>query len=328
MKSSLGAVLLGAAVLAASACGSSHRTGSPRPSKPTVSSSGLVLGGTVRCTATVSTPVQAGHELGISFAFHNVSKRTVNVQIDYGGMWALIRSADGTTYDTRIPYEDETHPAARPIPVRPGATLTEPLRYLRARWQGPLRITPGCGLSALRPVRVAVTSPGLPPSESSAVNDVVAAAGHLLDHCRPRASGVPVVGRIDPPSGNAPPLRARCSITLTREGDFYAAQVLVVTPPDLRGVHVQPPYEALSGVYAPKRNAEAVAWQFVVTRRGATSVYSAEQDATVSANRMAPDWAWTGSKWEGPGGSRCGGSGAGFGGVDGPDVSFVSVCGR
>src|SRR5204863_334469 len=149
------------------------------------SSSRLILGGTVRCTATLTTPVQAGHELGIAFAFHNVSTHAVSVPIAYGGMWVRVKSPDGTTYDNRIPLENETGPGVPPVSIAPGATKTEPLRDLRVRWEGPLRITPGCGLTALRPVRVAVTSPGLPPSESAAVSDVVAASGHLLDHCRP-----------------------------------------------------------------------------------------------------------------------------------------------
>jgi hypothetical protein len=286
-----------------------------------------MLDGTVRCTATVKTPVEAGHALDISFHFHNVSSRTAKVQLGYGGMWVVVRSPDGTTYDTRIPLEDELGPYIPATAIAPGATKTEPMRYLHVRWEGPLRITPGCGLSTLRTVRVPVTSPGLPVSAQVAVNNVVAATGNLLDHCRPTTSGASVVGRIEPPSGNSPPLRARCSISLRRERGFYVAQVLIVTPPELRGVHIEPPYENLSATNARNRNTEAIAWEFVVTRHGATSVYSAENDTSRSGGGMAPDWTWTGSKWQGPGGSRCGGSGGGFGGVNGPDISFVSVCG-
>ena len=326
MKVLLGVALLAVVALTASACGSSHRTNPPAKS-PTVSSTGLMLHGTVRCTATLTTPAHAGHDLGVTFTFHNFSNKTAKVNLVYGGMWVLIKSPDGTTYDSRIPLET-LRPFVPPTPIAPGATKTVPLRGLRVRWEGPLRITPGCGLSELHAVRVAVTSPGLPKSESAALDEVVAATGHLLDHCRPNASGVSVVGRIDPPSGDAPPLQARCSVTLRLKRNFYVAQVLIVTPPSLPGVHVEEPYEGLSGSPAQNRNTEAVAWQFVVTRDGATSVNSAELDTTASANRMAPNWTWTGSRWEGPGGSRCGGSGGGFGGVNGPDISFVSVCRR
>ena len=72
---------------------------------------------------------------------------------------------------------------------------------------------------------------------------------------------------------------------------------------------------------------EAVAWQFVVTKDGATPVAAAEQDATKPADRMAPDWSWTrsGVRDLGSGSSRCGGSGGSWGGAD-PTVEFISAC--
>jgi hypothetical protein len=327
MKLLLGAALLAALALAASACGSSRQA-----SGSTVSSTGSMLGGTVQCTATLPTSVQAGHELDVEFKFHNVSKRTANIDLLYGGMWLLVRSPDGTTYDTRVPWENMSTPGPIPTPIAPGETKTETLHDLgRVRWQGPLRITPGCGLSSLRPVRVTVTSPGLPASSRQAVSAVVAATGHLLDHCRPRTSGVSVVGRIDPPAGaspkNAPPMPARCSITLRREGEFYDAQLLILTPPDLRGVHVEPPYEAIAGVPLEHRNTEAIAWEFVVPRSGATSVYSAQQDSTRSGGGLWHSWVWTGSEWLKAGGSLCGGSDGGSG-AGSPAVVFVAFCGR
>ncbi len=295
----------------------------------TVSSSSPILGGAVRCTATLTTPVQVGDELGISFAFHNVSSKTVKEYLgEYGGFWAVVRSPDGTTYDTRVPLENISTPYLPPTPIAPGATKTETLRDLRVRWDGPLRVTPGCGLSALHPVRVAVTSPGLPASETAAVSEVVAATGHLLDHCRPRTSGVSVVGRIDPPTGNAPPMQSRCSVTLRRGRGFYAAQVLIATPPNLRGVHVAPPYEALSAAYVPHHNTEAIAWEFVVTRHGATSVNSASSDTTRPGGGLFRSWDWTRSKWQEGDRSLCGGSDGGGLGVNGPNVVFVSACGR
>lgn len=320
MRLSLGTALLAVVALAASACGSGgHASSSP------ASSSRLILGGTVRCTATLTTPVQAGNELGISFDFHNVSKRTVKVYVgEYGGYWAVVTSPDGTTYDTRVPLEDISTPYFPPTPIAPGATKTVTMRGLRVRWEGPLRVTPGCGLASLPPVRVPVTSPGLPANETAAVNDVVAATGHLLDHCRPRASGVSVVGRIDPPSGNAPPLQARCSITLRRERGLYDAQVLILTPPDLKGVHIESPYEAFSGTDVANRNTESIAWEFVVTRHGATPVSGAEADTTRPGGGLWQSWDWTGSKWQPGDRSQCGGSD----GSSGATVVFIAICGR
>jgi hypothetical protein len=320
MKLAVGAAALAAIALAASACGSATST---------VTSTGLMLDGTVQCTATLPASVEAGHELDAAFRFHNVSKRTVKVDLLYGGMWLLVRSPDGTTYDTRIPWEHST-PPPRPTSIAPGETETETLRDLgRVRWEGPLRITPGCGLSALRPVRVTVTSPGLPASETAAVKEVVAASGHLLDHCRPRTSGVSVVGRIDPPSGTWPPMQARCSISLRRERDFYSAQVLVLTPPDLRGARVDPTYDAITRSGDVRNaNTQVLAWEFVVTRDGATSVYSAENETSRPGGGRSPDWIWSSPGPQRSGDSQCGFSGGGFGALDGPDVYFVSGCGR
>jgi hypothetical protein len=334
VRLSLGAIALAAIALAVSACGRSHSTrNGPPPAGPTVSSSRLILDGAVRCTATVKTPVEVGHELQMSVTLHNLSQRKVQVPLGYGGEWVVVQSPDGTTYDTRIPLENELGPARPPVPLEPGATATEPLQYLRVRWEGPLRVTPGCGLVGAPPVRVAVHSPGLPPSPSAAVKDVVAGTGHLLDHCRPHTSGVPVVGRIDPPGGYWPPLQARCSITLRRERDFYHAQVLIVSPPNLPGAGVRGPYETLSPYWhtGDRRNAEVIGWELVVTRKGALSVYSAEIDEAQPAlegRAGAPSWRWSSSGPRRSGSGVCGSAGGGFGGMDGPEVSFISRCGH
>jgi hypothetical protein len=325
MRLSLGAVLLAAVALAASACGSTHRTGGAATSGPTGSSTRLILDGAVRCTATVTTPVQVGHELGLSVSFHNVSKHTVDVQPGYGGVWAVVRSPDGTTYDTRVPWENRTGPSASAISLDPGATQTERLRYLRIRWEGPLRITPGCGVSAAPAVRVAVTSPGLPASAKAAVKDVAAATGHLLDHCRPVSSDVAVTGRIDAPQHSAPPLRTRCSVSLRAEKGFDVAQVIVTTTPEPRHVQLDQLYEQFTSPLNGT-NVMAVAWQFVVTKEGATSVTSADIESS-KGKGFAPDWQWTSAgPGNRPGGSICGSTGGGGGGDLGPLVEFVSIC--
>ena len=126
-------------------------------------------------------------------------------------------------------------------------------------------------------------------------------------------------------------MRARCSITVRHERSFDLAQALVITPPSLRGIRVNEPYEALPwfpGAGNTTINAEAIAWQFVVTRDGAMSVDSTSvESARAGSGRMAPDWQWTSSGWTGrPGGSLCGHTGGGGGGYPGPLVEFVSIC--
>jgi hypothetical protein len=159
------------------------------------------------------------------------------------------------------------------------------------------------------------------------VNDVVAATGHLLDNCRPSKPGVAVVGRIEAPSGDASPLQARCSIDLQKRRGFYDAQVLVLTPPDLQGVRVEQPYEAVTGATVRNENTQALAWEFIVTRNGATSVSSANYATSRRGGRMAPDWFWFSSGPKKSGDFQCGGSGGGSGDANGPDVAFMSACG-
>lgn len=48
-----------------------------------------------------------------------------------------------------------------------------------------------------------------------------------------------------------------------------------------------------------------VAWQFVVTKPGATPVAASEVDAAKPADRMPPDWTWSTAT---------------------PTVEFISVC--
>ena len=323
MKLSLGAALVAVTLLAASACGSSSRTSSP---PTTVSSSALTLGGTVRCTATLTTPVQAGRELRVSFRFHNVSTQTAHVDLAYGGMWAFIQGTDGASYDTRIPVENQHGPTIPPVPIAPGATKTVRLPPVRVRWEGPLRVTPGCGLSALHAVRIPVTSPGRPASAKAAVKAVVAATGHLLDRCRPVFPGVAVTGRIDAPHHSAPPLRTQCSVTLRAKTGFDVAQVLVTTTPKPPHVRLNQLYEQFT--WPPNGgNAIAVAWQFVVTKDGATSVAAANVESSTGKG-FASAWEWTST---GPSNRRgragCGGTGGGGGSYLGPLVVFVSACG-
>lgn len=76
--------LIGAFALGALTLGLSAWVGGQRASAgvwpPTVRSSRLI-GGRVRCTATVRSTVQVGHAVRVRFALHNVSKRSVKVRL-------------------------------------------------------------------------------------------------------------------------------------------------------------------------------------------------------------------------------------------------------
>lgn len=333
MKRRAASCVLLASAVALSACAGSHRVNDAVQMRPgaqvsagKISSSALILGGRVRCTATVTTPVQAGQDVGLTLSLRNVSGSTARAGTTEGSSWLVVRPADDARYDTRQALAaEESHggPYRMPLAIRPGETKTMRGPSVFVRWKGPLRITPGCEQKALPALDVKVTAPGPPRDDSTAIADVVAATGHLLDHCRPEQSGVAVVGQIDPPGGSGPPMAARCSVTLHSEGRFVVAQVLVLIPPRLHGVRVLQPYDTLSLGKRP-RPYEAIAWQLVVTSSGAVTVAGFNRDATRAANRMAPEWTWSwaDSSWEGPGSARCGYVGI----AGGPSLDLISAC--
>ena len=195
-----------------------------------------------------------------------------------------------------------------------------------------MQITPLCLGRTLPALRVGVIAAWPGPDQSTAVAQVVAAAGHLLDHCRPQTSGVAVDGQIDPPSGTAPPLKARCSITISPVGPFLIAQVLVLTPPRLTGVQIYQPYETLwpnlgqVGPAFPAPPYEAIAWEFIVNREQAIPVAASSLAATKPASSgTIPFFDWNGTGWQSGGSGSCGGVGEAWGGT-GPEIEFVSVC--
>lgn len=328
-----GVLAVAAVALAASACaGGDHESGTQggatvsvvsRIVARTVSSSRLILGGRVRCIATVTSPVAAGQEIAAIFSYRSVSSHPVAFP---GGSSLVLRSPDGTSYDTARLITTEPTVWNK---IRPGVTKTE--RMLPApvvRWSGPLRVTPKCDAKPLPTLRVPVTAPGPPPSGRAAVADVVAASGFLFRRCRPRAPGVAVRGELVAPDGRAPAMVAKCSITIRRERGFDDAQALVVTPPGQR-VRLWRPYEQLR-VPLHTRPFEAIAWEFVVTRDGASPVAAETGLTDATDHRMAPSWTWTGSRWKSGSPDPCVGGEAGLGGLGAlaadPTVVFISAC--
>jgi hypothetical protein len=298
---------------------------------PTLRSSRLVLHGRVRCTASVKSEVQAGQAVSVKVVLHNVSKRAVKFSRWVFDAAVVLKAADGTTYDSNGFYAGLPGiPPPLPTKIRRGARVLLSRIAIPVRWSGPLQLTPECLGKALPALSVRVGAPWPRPDQSAAADEVVAAAGHLLDQCRPQAPGVPVYGQINPPSGNAPPMNAECSLSIGWEGSFLVAQVLVLIPPGLPGVQIFQPYETLwpTGHWVGLASSppyEAIAWEFVVTRYKAIPVAAATLSATNSSSQMAPFWGWDGSGWRLEGTGSCGGTGFAAGGR-GPEIEFISAC--
>jgi hypothetical protein len=263
-------------------------------------SSRMLHGDRLRCTATVRSEVQAGNAVRVKFTVHNVSKRSVKISSWIFSTGFALKAADGTTYDTSALYEALPGiPPPIPRKLRSGGTWHLRAQTVHVRWPGPLQITPRCLGKALPVLHVRVAAPWPRPSGSAAIGEVVAAAGHLLDHCRPVMPGVAVDGQIYPSSGPATPMNAQCSVTLSREGRFLDAQVLVLIPPGLQGVQIYQPYETLWPItqllpLTASPPYEGIAWEFAVTRDRATPVAAATLAATCNttgfeAGGMVPD---------------------------------------
>lgn len=331
----------GVGVLVAIALGLQTSLGGPqayaaRPLEPdasaaTSSSSRLLAHGRLLCTATVASEVAVGRSVSVTFFVRNVSARPAALRLWVFSAGVVIHAADGTTYDSSAPYRNFPGiPPPIPRKLRPHATWSLGSEDVPVRWRGPLRITPECLGKALPPIPVSVTAPGPPPDDVTAIADTVAAAGHLLDHCRPQTPGVAVYGQIDSPAGAAWPLDARCSISLGSEGSFSVAQVLVVSPPGLTGVQIYQPYETLwpNGRTFPVASDppfEAIAWEFVVTRDGAIPVAASTEAASKDSTQTAAFWGWNGASFERDGMGTCGGESYSWGGT-GPSIEWISAC--
>ena len=221
-----------------------HASG-PTSWPPVERASRLLARGRVRCTVTVPSTVQAGQALDVKIGLHNVSKRPVTISAGVFDAGVVLKAGDGTLYDSGGELQGLTIPPPIPRKLRAGGWLRLGPVSIPVRWPGPLQVTPACMGKSLRAFRVAVATPLSPPSESAAIDEVVAVSAHLLDQCRPQTPGVPVDGTIQPSSGTGPPMPAQCSISISSEGRFLVAQELVVTPPGLSGVQIYQPYETL-----------------------------------------------------------------------------------
>jgi hypothetical protein len=123
---------------------------------------------------------------------------------------------------------------------------------------------------------------------------------------------------------------ARCSVSLSSEGAFLVAQVLVLTPPGLAGVQIFQPYETLWPIgqiphLTISPPSEAIAWEFVVTGDRAIPVAASSVAATNSTGQTAPSFGWNGTGWQQAGEGSCGGTGFTWGGR-GPYIEFISAC--
>ena len=305
--------------------------GLPRGSStPTVSTSGLVAGGTLLCTVTSDGLVSPGQSLPLTFSVENVSDVAQDVSRQSGTFTYAIEGSDGSRYDT-TEARALGGPFVEPEHLQPGREWSSPANGIPIQFPGPLTITPSCLDTTLAPITVRVAGSGNAPSAQGSVQRAAAAASGLFDRCMPPPDGTPVIGVVSPPSGS-PRMESRCSATFEAYPGFSVVTFLVVAPATAGEVHVNARIPQAGDIELPAdptndATAEAILWRFVVTQDSAVSVYGVSVDRTHTRDVIAQDWYVSSTGWEGPGGSRCGGSLYSGGGFEGVDVEFANVCG-
>jgi hypothetical protein len=330
----LGVALLAVVVFAGAASGSGNPARSQSTKGPTggagatLTSSRLVKDGHIRITAAVKAHVPAGKFLSVSITFTNISKQPRKIQLA-DNEYVVVHTSNGTKIDSRIAFPYGIGGPVPPTKLKPGKSVTV-YADLRVLWSGRFAVTPGWWVFPLATLHSRVTTPAGPaPSDDAAIADVVASTGHMLDNCLPTTRGVAMTGRIKAPNVRAA-LPASCLILLRHERGFDAAQVVILSPPDLKGVHVRKQYEDFKGRLKWGTNAEAIAWQFMVTGDGAKSMDSTTIASTKTVrHRQVPEGRWTASGWAGHVGRySCGGEDFDPSGAEGPLIAVVSNCTR
>jgi hypothetical protein len=329
-------VLFALAIGAAAVAFAVHTIGGPVPVPATNSRSvtRIVDDGQLRCTATIPAAISPAQMLSVDLDVTNIS--TQPLQLPEGATtWSLrVVSSDGQTYDTAFRARFEPVPTLVPSPpLLPGHSTHTRTDGVAVQWGGPLTIAATCAGDQLPPLSVPVTSAGQAPPAGAAIRESLRKTGGLFRGCSPPpVSGVPVVGTIAAPDGQAPPLDARCEADIRTYDGFDVVTLSVITPPDAR--FLLPTDNVDDPPTLPAHGpAEGVVWRFVVTEEGATAVGGSTRSQSWSGGvapsnrRLVPDFTWDGTRWSRGLGS-CGSQLLSVGPRVGAIVQFISACPR
>ena len=161
-----------------------------------VRSSRLVLGGRVRCTAIVSSSVEAGQSVQVRFVLHNRSRRVVPV---FESSWLVLRPGDGTIYDTRDSPEPEGGSGLSPAGLRSG-DLPLPTS---SRQDAALRV--GCCSRAVEGPASDHTRMREGAARPQRPGDITGASRRRQRGCRPSGGSLRSPTRSVPPAGPGRP---------------------------------------------------------------------------------------------------------------------------
>ncbi len=262
----------------------SHRApvGLESPSA-SITTSGLIEGGRLRCTVTFPhATVYPGDLTGATAELRRVS----GAHADVSGIVTLkIISASGTVLADTSRMEFGIN---GPFGVEgPGSTPTVRVFDAHVLWPGTLSIVPMCpGGASLPRVHLQVVNPGKSLPDDLSTQKAVAAAGAPFSDCRPTAINQWVTGivhRGSPPSDQS--FRARCGAIVLENPGFDTVVLAIVSPPSAPSVNLPQLGERTDwgpeGFQPTRGESIAVSWWvYVVTRDRVTRVaqYSVTND--------------------------------------------------
>jgi hypothetical protein len=196
---------------------------------------------------------------------------------------------------------------------------------------GPLTIEARCHGERMPALTMQVDQRAAPLDVADAIVRAVDATQGLFAACAPSGDST-VEGSIGVPESGVPPMAATCGARVETYPGFSTVDLMAVTPPlpggALPDLPPGPPVPLMPLENLPAEpNIEMIVWRVVVTPDGAFGGGSTIAYRTQPRDAMAEDWSLGPDGWEGPGGTRCGGSGGG-GGWYGGSVVYIDVCAR
>ena len=199
----------------------------------TLSTSTVLPGGELRCTATFAgDTVTPGEPIGVRFEETNISSQPATVPIGDNGAagWLLISSAGQQVSDTSLDHSGVGGPPPTQKSVAPGDSVSIEAMDTPVLWPGPLDVTPVCEGQQMPPVRLDTASTQAPGSPTEAVDKAVADTGGFFTNCRPKADGSWSQGSV--PVGGGSTLDTRCGAWVQENPGFDVVVLAAVAPPN------------------------------------------------------------------------------------------------
>jgi hypothetical protein len=238
------------------------------PSTSVLTSSGLVAGGTLRCTATFPRDtIEPGDETAVRFRATNVSDSAVTAHEGINGDngWLLLDSGGQRVVDASLAHEGIAGPPPTLKRLAPGESADVYAWQVHVIWPGPLEVTPVCLGKQLPTVTLQVAATTAPEGVEAAVASALSKAGDPFGTCTPPVDGWGT-GTLTFP-GFLDPIDIRCGVSVVEHPGFDVLTLAMVAPPtapDIDLSSLSSKIEAVPWFDVPRSSEIAVNWWVVV----------------------------------------------------------------